>query len=99
MFDSFSIEYDCDDNGSQGKSICWHTSSCGDIGQEFLSISDFFAKKLYVPTLIYLEQEPDRCLINIYTLPDSYFEEKGIDVILGLVLLRNYYTIYDLTNN
>lgn len=32
MLDYFSIEYDCDDNGNDGKSICWHTSSCGDIG-------------------------------------------------------------------
>ncbi len=38
MLDFFSIEYDCDDNGSDGKSICWHTSSCGDIGQEFISV-------------------------------------------------------------
>jgi hypothetical protein len=54
MLDSFSIDYDCDDNGSDGKSICWHTSGCGDIGQEFLTISDFYAKKLDIPTSIYL---------------------------------------------
>jgi len=50
MLDYFSIEYDCDDNGSDGKSICWHSYSCGDIGQEFITISNFFAQKLDVPT-------------------------------------------------
>jgi hypothetical protein len=41
MLDYFSIDYDCDDNGSDGKSICWHTSSCGDIGQIFITVTNF----------------------------------------------------------
>jgi len=69
------------------------------LGQNFFVISNFAGQKLYIPNQIYLENIPAGCLINIYTLPDDYFKEKGLDIILGQTLLRNYYTIYDLSSN